>query len=71
MVEKLGPDFLVKIQNWAYFSMNNLNVIKFVFIVCPSQILAKYVKTKIKIIKLWPFAFTFSVIVHRHFYVID
>ena len=45
VLEKLVP--FIKNQNWATSESTIWNVIKFVFIVCPSQFLSTYIKTKV------------------------
>ena len=48
MVEKLVPDPFMKNQNWAYLWIEDVeDVIKFVFIVCSSRGLPKYIKIKV------------------------
>ena len=48
MVEKLVSDPFMKNQNWAYLWIEDVeDVIKFVFIVCSSRGLPKYIKIKV------------------------
>ena len=48
VVEKLFLGHFLKKQNWLYIWTNSLKVLQFVFIVCPSLQLSKYLETKVK-----------------------
>ena len=54
MVEKLVLDLYIKNQNWAYLWLNNRKL--YLFIVCPSRGLPKYVKK----LRCWALAFTLN-----------